>query len=216
MPKTKLFNLGISLFMTMPIMNLFKIESSDLGILELHVIDSTFHKLGHVYLRYTNLSSDKWNYIGYDKVGPNLSMTIGRWGKGSSGSQSSSTSGFNGVHYNREEFVYPRITDMKNDIYVYTIIDNIDELNTLSLKIADLNDGYDSVFYNCAHFAHDVWNEVAEENEKLDKNYPAPAWVSDYLLNTSHLDVFQEDFNDYNANYYTYYEEGTRYTSQEI
>lgn len=217
MHKTKLFNLGISLFMTMPIMNLFQLTSSTLGILELHVVDSTYHKEGHVYLRYHNLTTTSFHKIGYDSAGPGNYLTIGRWNSGSSGSSSSSGAdgpGFKGVYYNREEFLYERISNIVNDFYVSLNIDNVDEFNALSAKVAELNNGYSPLSKNCGHFAYDVWNVVAEENEKLSKSFIKPDTLGRYLKSHPYLQTYQEDFSDYHAAYYTYYKDGVRNISR--
>lgn len=218
MKKVKLFNVSLCLLLTNPIANLFTTQQDDMGILELHVIETEYHSFGHVYLRYNNLTTN-YQFLGFEKVGIYSNITIGRWNSGSSGSSSSSGSvgpDFEGVYYNREQYIYPRIKESKNDIYITTIIDDVEEFNSLSNKIIELNDDYKPFSRNCGHFAYDVWNVVAEENEKLDLSFVFPSKLKTYLLNHEYLATNIENFSDYVAIEYSYYENGVRKTSQII
>lgn len=124
------------------------------------------HGAGHAYCVFHNNYSYAIN-VGYYYLPAGDSVSIGLWTDGAVGSSSRSKTkslcsySHSGVLYNYERCFYTRYERPKDDIYVTKSI-SLSKLSGVSALIKSKNDTYNVITYNCATFATDVWNHVAD------------------------------------------------------
>lgn len=128
--------------------------------------------LGHSYIVVHNTRSTSVN-VGYYTLQPNESVSVGLWTSGAIGSSVASFKNFessasasvqhSGIMYNYERFHFTTLERPKDDVYVTADL-TLSKLNELSTIIKNQNNNYNLIWYNCAHFATEIWNKVTNKN----------------------------------------------------
>jgi len=110
-------------------------------------------------------------YVGYFPISPQKNVSIGLWTSsviGSSISSSSSSdnnqiSNHSGIFYDYESVYYTSVENTLDEVYVGKNI-SVSKLVSVTDFIKGKNDVYNLLSYNCATFACDLWNHVADTN----------------------------------------------------
>ena len=153
--------------------------------------------MGHSYIVIHNTKNYSIN-VGYYTLKPNDSVSMGLWTTSAVGSSivsssykyfessnssgsSSNTFSHSGVIYNYERLFYTQVERPKDDVYLtYNLTTS--KLNEISTIIKNRNDTYNVVTYNCAHFAMEIWNNVANKNS-YNGWFKSPGQVRNEIVN---------------------------------
>lgn len=133
--------------------------------------------LGHSFITIENTSSDNMT-IGNYELTPNETICIGTW----------SISNHFGVWYNVESNYNSKYNRYDGRISLTKEISSND-ITTITTFIAKHN--YWNPFRNCSYFALNLWNSVADSNEKLKKPI---------IYSPTHVTQEIKKFNNYEYN----------------
>ena len=139
------------------------VDNSDVALLSIFADDGKsesrflFRNHGHSFLSVENISNSSF-MVGDRQVKPNETITIGLW----------SIQEHFGVWFNLESNYILETQKYENRVSLTIGIDAEDIANIS--KIIDENNEWTPI-YNCAKFASEVWNSVADDEEKIETTF---------------------------------------------
>ena len=159
------------------------IKTTDVALLSLFTFDGKkestlgLMNLGHSFLSIENISSDVIK-IANVTLAPNETIAIGTW----------SISAHFGIWYNVESNYIAEHNKYDGRLSITTGI-SLDDMVSITNYI--LSHDYWTPLANCSCFALNLWNEVAENSEKLSKPL---------IYSPSHLAKCMKNFENYEEN----------------
>lgn len=175
-----------------------RVGDSDVALLSIFADDgeseSNFllRNYGHAFLSIENISSREFT-VGDMTVGVGETITIGLW----------NIIEHFGVWYNVEGNYISEYDKYSNRVSL-TIGIGLEDIHKIN-KIVDKSDRWNPLF-NCSKFALKVWNEVAEDSEKIDsKLIVSPSYLVDEIVK---FDLYEKSKECVTDNKIRYYKEG--------
>lgn len=187
------------------------IKSDDIALLTIFTFDGKkestlgLMNLGHSFLSIENISSDVIE-VGKKEIQAGETVAIGTW----------SIQAHFGVWYNVESNYIADYNKYDGRLSITTGI-SLDDIDKISAFI-DTHD-YWNPLHNCSYFALNLWNEVVEPSEQLNKLFIySPSGIASQLRNFVSVEENRELITEQKFHYYdhstpVYYELEDNYVS---